>query len=85
MMNDAEFTAWYLNKHREQFELPRAEARSRLIHELAEPGERQAAHQAGAGIWLRLGLRRLGEQMIAAGEWRSRADTGRERHWTQTQ
>ena len=80
MMNDAEFTAWYLNKHREEFELPRAETRHRLLDALAgEAPEAPRVPRSGAQLWLRLGLRRLGEQMVAAGEWLARENPG---DWT---
>jgi len=73
-----ELEADYLARFREDVELPKAERRQRLIRDLVDAGPYQSdAPQPGAQLWLRLGLRRLGEQMIAAGEWLAQADGGR--------
>jgi hypothetical protein len=67
---DNEFEAYYLEMFRQDVELPKAELRHRLIRELVDGDPEPARPQ----LWLRLGLRRLGEQMIAAGEWLARAN-----------
>ncbi|HTE84375.1 MAG TPA: hypothetical protein VK821_06565 [Dehalococcoidia bacterium] len=73
-----EFQANYLARFRGEVDLPAAEVRHHLIRDLAGAAPDQyETPRAGSQLWLRLGLRRLGEQMIAASEWLAAADARR--------